>query len=313
MGFPASILKLASKVEAELGGVNWAELEVKLNIPREEVVYHTGAEVSDSGAFMYWHYIDVAYLRAKQALTDNQIVLSWDVTDNPATEENEVVLASKAWDAIQRETVDVAGVTMGAIEQGVSFLDPSKAMLVDREKLRAMVSSIFMVSLYGSVAHKQVVMQHANVAPEDIIESADEIVKSFNAITRLVEVGALNPLRKETATAGLGLAPGVIVTIAVLAVVAICIIAWCIVATTKQIKVNKAIEQMCTEAARTGSEKDKERCSALVEMNLTATEGGPSIPPLGDLKNMVIASAVIAGLVILGPPLVKAFERRPAT
>ena len=313
MGVSESILKLAAAVEPDLGGVDWAALEAQLKVPREEVVYHTGVEVSDSGAFMYVAYLQAAHDRAWKALQDAGIVLSWGVEDDPATAENEVLVASKAWDSVQRETLDVSDIALQAIESHVAYLNPEDAMQLDKEKLRATVSSVFMVSLYGAVGHKQLIMQHAEVAPEDIVSSADDIVRSFNAITKLVELGVLNPLKKPDGTQGVGIAPAAVI-IVIAAVVAISVIGWCIVATMKQIKVNKAIEQMCTEAARTGSKEDKERCASLVKMSLTATEGGPSIPPLTDFKNMAIAAAVVVGLVVLGPPIIRAFEaRRPAT
>lgn len=309
MGLSESILELASKVNVELGGVDWTSLEAKLGIPREEIVYHTGEEVSDSGFAMYLQYLQAAHARAKKALEDSGIVLSWQVTEDPNTSEKEVVEAMRAWDAVQRETVDVSDIVLAAIDSNVALLSTDDSFRIERERLRAMVSSVYMVSLYGSVGHKEVIMQSASVAPEDIVESADIIVKSFNALTHLVESGSLNSLKKPLDA--LGVAPATVMVV-ISVVVAVCVIAWCIVAVTKQIKVNKAIEQLCTEAVRTGSSKDKARCSALVEMNLTATEGGPSIAPLVDLKGILIAGAVLAGLVILGPPLVRSLDSRRA-
>lgn len=309
MGLSESILKLASKVNVELGGVDWTSLEAKLGIPREEIVYHTGEEVSDSGFAMYWQYLQAAQARAKKALEDNGIVMSWQVTEDPNTSESEVVEAMRAWDAVQLETVDVSDIVLSAIDSNIAFLSTEDSFRIEREKLRAMVSSVYMVSLYGSVGHKEAIMQSASVAPEDIVESADNIVKSFNALTHLVEVGALNALKKPSdESTALGVEPGTVLVV-ISVVVAICVIAWCIVAVAKQIKVNKAIEQLCTEAVRTGSSKDKARCSALVEMNLTATDGGPTIEPIRDLKGILIASAVLVGLVILGPPLMRNFSR----
>lgn len=296
--------RIAAKIEPELGGIDWVALEKRFNIPREEIVYHTGVEVSDSGFAAYQEYIKAAHDKCWAAVST--LTMTWDVKDDPSTVENEQVLAVKAWDQLEREVIDLKDVVLEALESQVAFLSQEDALLMDKERLRAVVSQIYTVALYGAVSHKNLLMQMANVAPEDIVDNANDITRSFNALTKLVDTGVLNSLKKEqSATQGLGALP--VVVVAILLVAGVAIIVWCILAIVKQIEVNKAIKLMCAEAARTGSKEDKERCSHLVEMSLMATSGGPGSVgnPLDNLKNTLgggvlwIGLAAVAGLVLL--------------
>lgn len=298
------IEKIARETSPTLSGVDWAELEQEFGLPREEIVYDTSREpAASSGWARYQQYIQVAYERANRTMEG--VVLSWQIEDDPTTAESEVFEAMRAWEAVQKETVTIGDTVLHALRSNVDFLTSDQAYLVDREKFRAMVSSTYMVCLFGAVAHARAVMQLSEVAPEDIVESADVITKTFNALADLAEMGVLDPLKPSAATpsrgaqlASMGAIP-VGVVVAIVAVVGIGIIAWCIVAVMKQMETNRAIRALCQDAAA-GSEEDKERCAELVKLNLTSSQGGPLdnfARSLGEAALMVGVSYVIIMLI----------------
>lgn len=314
------IEKIAQETSSLLEGVDWAKLEQEFGLPREEIVYDTSREpASASGWAKYQEYIQAAYQRANVSLEG--VVLSWQIEDDPNTSESEVLEAMQAWEAVQKETVTIGDAVLRALRSNIDFLSSENAYQIDREILRAMISSTYMVCLFGAIAHARAIMQLSDVAPEDIVESAEVITKTFNGLADLADMGVLDPLRRETSEpSGAELAPmgavPVAVVVAIVAVVGVGIIAWCIVAVMKQIETNRAIRELCRDAA-TGSEEDKERCAELVKLNLTSSQGGPFenfAKSLGEAALMVgISYAIIMVAVPYLSRMLKAKSKASAT
>lgn len=311
------IEKIALETGPTLEGVDWEALEREFGLPREEIVYDTSREpASASGWAKYQAYIQAAYQRANQSL--DGVVLSWQIEDDPATSKSEVLAAMRAWESVQKETVTIGDAVLHGLRTNVDFLSSENAFEVDREKLRAMISSTYMVCLFGAVAHARAIMQLSDVAPEDIIDSADNITKTFNALADLADMGVLDPLKREASEpAGTQLTPlgavPVAVVVAIIAVVAVGIIAWCIVAVMKQIETNRAIRALCADAA-TGSEEDKERCAELVKLNLTSSQGGP----LDNLAKSIGEAALMIGIsyaviMVVVPFLARSLKAKKAS
>lgn len=296
--------KIAAEVSPELGSVDWDALEAEFRMPRAEVVYHTGtAGQADGGLFAYQEYINAAYNRANASLAN--IRLTWQIEDNPATSENEIKLSMEAWEKVQKETVAIGDTVLHALRSNIQFLSTDKEFVVEKELLRAMVSSTYMTCLYGAVAHAKGIMQLSDVAPEDIINSADSITKTFNALAQMADMGVLDPLKDSAApavtppvateevvsTQGLGAVP-VAVVVAIAAVVGVGLIAWCIIEVVKQQATNRAIDLMCQEAVKSGEQADLDRCLELVKINKTSQQGGP----LGDLAISLGQAALMIGV-----------------
>lgn len=225
---PTVTEKIAFEVSDQLGGVPWGQLEQELGIPREEIVYRDLARYSKS--------LQDALAAAEVQLTD--VVLSFQVKDDPATSADEVVLAMQAWQDVQQELSTVGSRVLEALRQDITMLDPDNALVVSTEHYRAVISSTYLSCLYGVLLHLKGMMQLSEVAPEDIVESADNLVKTLNGLTKLGEMGLLDPLKKKVqATSGIPAG----VAIAILVVLGIAIIAWCVVALTAQMEVNRNI------------------------------------------------------------------------
>lgn len=308
--------KIAAEVSPRLGGVDWDALEAELGIPREEVVYHTGAPSSgEGGLFLYQKYIKAAFDRANASLKD--IRLTWQIEDDPATSENEVVEAMEAWDKTKQEAVTIGDSVLHALRSNIEVLSGDNAFEIVKEDLRAMVSSTYMTCLYGALAHAKGVMQLSDVAPEDIVNSADSITKTFNAIADMADMGVLNPLKdtpaapspssEEVVVQGTGAVP-VAILVVIGAVVGVALIVWCIVEVIKQQALNRTIQLVCEDAVKSGDEGAKDRCLELIKINKTSQNGGP----LGDLALSLGQAALMVGISYavfwVIPPLVRAFN-----
>ena len=312
--------KIAAEVSPDLGGVDWDALELQLGIPREEVVYHTAENTDGSGVFLYQAYIKQAFDRAEIALSDVQ--LTWQVEADPATAEDDIALSMEAWKKVKEETISIGDNVLHALRTNIEFLSGNNAFEMNKELLRAMISSTYMTNLYGALAHAKAMMQLSDVAPEDIINSADNITKTFNALAMMANMGVLNPLKRtpavkpppETVTEDVVIEGTSGVPVAVLivigAVLAIGLIAWCIVEVIKQQATNRAIQLVCEDAVRSGDEDAQSRCIELVKLNKTAQNGGP----LGDLALSLGQAALMVGIsyaaFMLIPPLARMFKRR---
>lgn len=301
--------KIAAEVSPDLGGVDWNALEAQFRLPREEIVYATEGLVSDAGVFKYQEYMDAAFDRANSALEG--IPLTWQIEENPDTSESEVALAMEAWANVQEETISIGDNVLHALRANLSFLNSESVFVVEKELLRATVSSTYMVCLFGLVTHAKAMMQLSGVAPEDIIASADNITKTFNALADLAEMGALDPL-KPGAPAATGAVP-VGVVIAISAVLAVGIIAWCVVSVTQQIETNRAIKLLCEEAIRSGDEAGRERCAELVKLNITATQGGPIERLAISLGQAALMVAISYGIFLMVPPIARMLGAKKAS
>lgn len=317
--------KIAKEISPSLGGIDWVRLEGEFQMPREEIVYdisgNTGVGPGTAGIFRYVEYIREAAKRAQEALQNFQF--SWSVQDNPATAEDELRQAMAAWDEVQYNTIEIGDRVLAALRANVETLGDNP-LVVEKEQLRAVISSTYYTAVYGAVVHVNAFLQRSDVAPEDIVKNADDIVKTFNGLVRLAQMGVLNPymnapaaapaevVEEEVVVEGTGAIP-VAVVVAVSVVLGVAIIAWCIVAVSQQQETNRAMKLMCEEAQRTGTEEDKQKCFELAKMNITATAGGPAAGLADAVKSVgeVLFMATLAyGAFMLLPPLVKAWKFR---
>jgi len=177
------------------------------------------------------------------------------------------------------------------------------ALLVNRESLRAMISSTYLICLFGAVVHARAMLQLSDVAPEDIVESADNITKTLNGLAMLADMGVLDPLKRHgTASVG-AISAGVI--IAVVLVVAVAIIAWCAVAMTKQSVVNRNLRLICEEAIRRGDPKRLDECAELLRLSLVASKGGPIEDAAKSIGQAALMVAIAFAAFKLIPPIAR--------
>lgn len=280
--------QIAATVTPRLGGIDWPALELRFGMPRDRIVYHVaptgGASSQTDGLFAYLEVMTAAKARADVALKD--VVLSWKVQDDPQTRQSEIKQAMDAFTDVQEDLGNIEKAVLSAVNNNFTFLTPDASLVMQREHFRAIVSSIYMASLYGMVVHANAIMQANNVDGFLIADSADEIVRAYNALVFLSESGALDTLKLNTlvppppeapSTPGVGLTPiawAAIITISVTLVVAI--VAWCVVNMEKQAFVNRMVKDLCEDALKTGDPNKYKRCTELVEINGTATSSPPN-------------------------------------
>lgn len=306
--------KIAQEVSPDLPGMPWEELEEKFGMPRTELVLHVGGEgqsAETDGFFAYTQHLRDGYNRMQAVL--DKCVMSFQVEDNPATSQNEVVLAVRAWDEVQNSVLSVGNVVLGALRMNVPTLDDG--VTLEQEKFRAIVSSTQLMCLYGVVSHTQASMQLAQVASEDIVESADNLMKTMNGVVQLWDMGALDTLKKPTGSppvvvqaSGLGAIPAAVV-IAIFATLAVGIIAWCVVAMTKQLEVNRQMKAICEDAVRRQDKFAMENCMELLKINSVSTDGGP-FEAVSSLAKAVLWVGIGYLLFQIAKPVAAMLDRR---
>lgn len=271
---------IAAEISPELPGIPWEDLEKKFGIPREEVVVHVGENTSPnvSGFFAYTEILRQTYGRMEEVLS--KCILSFQVEDNPATSQNERVLAARALDSVEQGLSEVGDQILAALRANISVLADEDAVNLEQEKFRAVISVTQISCLYGLVTHVNGGMQLAKVAPEDIVNSADELCKTMNGVIQLWDVGALNSLKRDqlppVVAQPVGAIPAAVIVI-IVATIAAAILAWCVVSMTKQLEVNRQMKLICEDAVRRQDKHALEVCAELLKVNTVATggEGGP--------------------------------------
>lgn len=292
---------IADEVSPDLPGIPWEQLEERFGVPREEIVTHVGADAASSGFTAYTGVLQDTYMRMAGLL--EQCVLSFQVEDNPATSANERVLASQALTSVESGLREVGSSVLNALKANVPVLSEDQAVNLEQEKFRAVITSSQVTCLYGVLSHVRGAMQLSSVAPEDIVKSADELCKTMNGIIKLWDLGALNSLKREF-TPGtpvivkpVGAIP-VAVIIVIVATLAAAIIAWCVVAMTKQLEVNRQMKLICEDAVRRQDKHALEVCAELLKVNSVATGGDEG--PFGWLTGLGKAALFLGlGYVLL--------------
>jgi hypothetical protein len=271
---------IAQEISPELPGIPWEQLEQKFGIPREEIVLHVTetASADASGFFAYSAILYDTYQRMEGIL--KQCVLTFQVEDNPATSQNEVVIAARALKSVQQSLNEVGTQVLSALRANAPVLSSSDAVNLEQEKYRAVISSTQLTCLYGVLMHVKGSMQLAAVAPEDIVSSADQLCKTMNGIIQMWDLGALDTLKRQQLPVSpvvvqpVGAIPAAIVVV-VFATVAAGIIAWCVVSMTKQLEVNRQMKLICEDAIRRQDKHAMETCVELLKVNSVATGAGP--------------------------------------
>lgn len=305
--------KVAQEISPDLPGMPWEDLENHLGMPREEIVRHVleSGDRTKEGFFLYTKILQDKYAQFEAVL--NQLVLTFQVEDNPGTSQDEVLLAVAAWKSVEKEVLDVGAATLRALKAKVPTLDQS--LILEQEKFRATISQTQLGCLYGVVVHSKGTMQISKIAPEDIVESADNLMKTMNGIIKLWYLGAFNTLKRQSATdpavGALPIVPAIV--IAVSATAAVGIIAWCIVAMTKQTAVNLHMRAICEDAITRDDIKAKKDCIELLKINAVSTDGGP-LAQLTEGISTIGKALLLAGigyaLFKFSKPVASLFERK---
>lgn len=267
---------IAEEISPDLPGIPWEQFEQRFGVPREEVVTHVGADPASSGFTAYSNVLHDTYMRMSGLL--DQCVLSFQVEDNPATSGNERVLASQALSSVERGLHEVGSTVLDALKANLSILPDDKTVNLEQEKFRAVITTTQVSCLYGVISHVRGAMQLSSVAPEDIVKSADDLCKTMNGIIKLWDMGALNTIKRESIPGEpvivkpVGALPAAVI-IAIVATAVAGIIAWCVVATTKQLEVNRQMKLICEDAVQRQDKHALEVCAELLKVNSVATSG----------------------------------------
>jgi hypothetical protein len=284
---------IADEISPDLPGIPWEELEQRFGVPREELVLHVGADAASSGFTAYTSILHDTYMRMSSLL--EQCILSFQVQDNPATSENERVLAAKALASVEKDMEDAGSRILSALQANIEVLSGSQAVNLEQEKFRAVISASQISCLYGVLSHVRGAMQLAQVAPEDIVDSADDLCKTMNGIIKLWDFGALNTLKREASPVG---AAPVAIIVVIAATMAAAIVAWCVVAVTKQLEVNRQMKLICEDAVKRQDKHALAVCEELLKVNSVATGGADG--PFGWMETIGKAALFLGiGYVLL--------------
>jgi hypothetical protein len=87
-----------------------------------------------------------------------------------------------------------------AVNLRYNFLADADAVAIETERLRVLLSQLWLNALEIAVGHKDALYQLASsAAPEEIVSSADNVHVFFEGIVYLYDHGYLDPLRKSGA------------------------------------------------------------------------------------------------------------------
>jgi hypothetical protein len=188
---------------------------------------------------------------------------------------------------------------LSALKGGDEFLGFADSFKVDRESYRAMVSSTYLICLYGVLMHARKLMQLNDFTGREIVESADDITKALNGIAILGEMGALDSLRPTAAATG-ALPVAVVVVLSVTAVFAVGLICYTILKMHQQGKFNESVRLICEDAIARGDGASLERCKDLLEIN---QQQGPG-EDAAKIGDAVFKIAIGVSLLFLVPKLI---------
>lgn len=298
--------KITAQVSPSLPGVDWEALEQQFGMSREAVVYHSdpGKTPEETGAFAYDKYIDAA--RARAELQIDQILMSFQVKDDPNTSASEVQLAMTAWDEAQREAVKIGDVVLRALRMGKSLLTKDDTFVVNREAYRAIISATYLICLYGNLVHSRKLMQFEDFPPEEIVQSAENLTQMFNGLAMLGEMGAFGVL-KPSAT---GASAPAIITVAIASVLAVGILCFAFVTMQETADFNRNVTLVCQDAIRRGDAKALERCEELTRLNRIGRDGGPVGEAAKSIADAAKWLAVLVGAVYILPKVMGAFPSK---
>lgn len=291
--------KIASEMAPRLVGVDWVVLEEKFGMHRNELVYHsdTSKPPDETGAFAYDRYIQKALVRAEEQL--KQIQLTFQVKDDPNTQQDELVLAMSAWDEVQQESIKMGDVILNALGAGKSFFGSNENFVVQREAYRAAVSATYLICLYGALVHMRKLMQFEEIPGEVIVQSADNLAKTLNGLAILGEIGALDALKPEAPPAT-GTPISAVITISIASVFAVGVICFMLVTMQQQVGFNRNVRLVCEDAVKRQDKSMLDRCQALLEMNTIAINGGPPfVETAKSIGNAALKIAVLVGAFYL--------------
>lgn len=298
--------KIAAEISPEIPGIDWEALEARFGKPRELLVFDTGGDTPDeSGAFAYDLFIQAARARAEAQLATVQ--LTFQVKDDPATEEDEISLAMAAWEEVQQEQTTIGGALLRALQNDRQFLSSSSSFEISREAFRASISSAYLICLYGALIHLKKMMQFEEMSGEAIVQSADDVTRMFNALAILGEKGALDVLRPKAT--GVVQAP-VVIVVSIAAVFVVSAIAYLYVTAQRQSAVNKAMKIICEEAQRTGDAELLEQCSVLAGKNSGVATHGPAERMVLTIGQAALMVGGAYALILFAPHLARLFRGR---
>lgn len=253
--------ELASAVS--FPSVDWEALSQKFGMPPKDVVYKE--------AFSYQReYLDPVFDRVLAKLEN--IKLTWDL--GRAATKADIAFAVDAWHRVREDTLDVSDAVLSALQHNIdSIMGSEDELRVGKEDFRALISSIWMSTMYGVLAHRKGLYQLDLVSSQDIMANADRLMQTCGALEFLYDSGALDSLRKATAVQSeaiqpTGALPAVaVVVIAVSSALAIAAIAYVVLSWQQIAAVNKQMAMFCDEGLKQGDTDLLDRCERLAKAN----------------------------------------------
>ncbi len=191
--------------------------------------------------------------------------------------------------------------------------NPSEVMMqvtLARESVRYLVSHAYQTANYGLTLHLDETIHHSGMSDAEIASHANALVGSMNALTILNNLKFYDAigLKGSKAQSGLGLAPLAVGALVVVAVVALCLLAWVFVSQRDLTEKNRIVAQTCANAQAAGDAATTQQCIAtLTDPNKNAATAVPALikQTLMDLVPYAIGGVAIYALYLAAPYLIK--------
>lgn len=193
---------------------------------------------------------------------------------------------------------------------GVNIQSVKATVQLSRESTRYLVSHVYQAAMYGALLHFDESIHHSGASDAEIATHAGTVVGMMNAITMLDMLGFYRVLdmKRKPGTAGLGLAPALVIAGVVVAVAALALLAWMIISLSTVSKTNALVATMCTQAQASGDSATTQQCvKTLTDQN---KQIGTLVPDTLKAVLTAILPYALAGmaayaLVLFAPAILK--------
>lgn len=230
------------------------------------------------------YYVSLAQeMRAVFAWSE-EVAWTWDVVSDPKHPE-----ALFAWGGMQAGILGKASVIDSALKVGKEKLGEGVAPEFNQEVLRAFFSQMFSLAMRGYQIHHNLILQHAGVDADRIVNNADMVFFTMRSLNRLHAIGAFEPFRKNRIGA---ISPAIAGVIAVGTIAALIVIAWFITKMTTILAQWEIANAACQAAIR--NPENTELARACREAQESLHKSGQT---KGPLDTLAVAGGV--GLLIL--------------
>jgi hypothetical protein len=238
----ATIYDLAGLAVTEFGlcGIDWAQL-------------------SQRGRASVWDrdYITGYMAPAQAAMVAAVGGMTFDVGGDP-------VAVQKSYATSEDTLRSIASSIIGLVTGPNPALKEVQVGLA-RESIRYLVSHAYQSSLYAFLLHSDETIHHSGLSDAEIASHANTAVGTMNALVMMRNLGLYKALgidQSQNSQKGLGIAPAIVGGLVVVAIAALCLLAWVVVSAIDLNKKNAIVAKVCENAQTAGDAATTQQCVA---------------------------------------------------